>query len=245
MSDVFLLNLSNGQQHPYQITHSKRAKFIRIKLSQQGKLSVTLPSFSKHQLAHEFLQSKLAWIEKNLQKINYQEATLPPKILDLRLLDEYWNVEYKEIDSSISSSINLGLVEHADRNIELLGNNHQLNDSTIIAKLLNNWCRKKAKITFNAMLQELAELHGFHYQRLSIRAQKTRWGSCTYQKNINLNCKLLFMPEAVVRYVMIHELCHTIEMNHSSKFWALVKECDPNYKDHKQQLKILGREIVI
>ena len=95
------------------------------------------------------------------------------------------------------------------------------------------------------MLQELAELHGFHYQRLSIRAQKTRWGSCSHQKNINLNCKLLFMPEEVVKYVMIHELCHTIEMNHSSRFWALVNDCDPSYKKHKQQLKDLSREVVL
>lgn len=246
MPEKFLLNLSNGYQHPYHITHSKRAKYIRIKLTRRGVLSVTLPAFTKSMLAHEFVQSKRNWIEKNLQKISYEDTSVLPESLNLRLLEECWTVEYKNNENL--SLDKLQLVERTDpigQYIEIKGNPSQLNDSIVVNKLIYSWCRKKAKKVFDEMLQEQAELHGFHYQRLSIRAQKTRWGSCSYQKNINLNCKLLFMPEAVVKYVMIHELCHTIEMNHSSNFWALVKECDPNYKDHKQQLRILGREIVI
>ena len=95
------------------------------------------------------------------------------------------------------------------------------------------------------MLEQLAEEHGFHYNGLSIRAQKTRWGSCSSKKNINLNCKLLFMPVEVVNCVMIHELCHTIEMNHSSRFWDLVADCDPNYKENRKSLKLLGKELFL
>jgi len=177
MAEVFHLQLSDGQKYPYKIVLSKRAKYIRIKLTQQGDLSVTIPVLTKIKLGHEFVE--------------------------------------------------------------------QINDQRIINRTLNHWCKQKAKSIFNNKLQQLAELHGFHYQRLSIRAQKTRWGSCSHKKNINLNCKLLFMPEEVVRYVMIHELCHTIEMNHSNRFWALVEECDPMYKTHKKTLKTIGKSIVI
>ncbi len=249
MANVFTLSLSDGQQYHYQVVHSKRAKYIRIKLSQQGDLSVTLPSFTKINLAHEFIRSKRIWIEKNLSKVTVKEANVLPQALDLRLLDESWTVVYTETQEDLasfsSSKMDLKLKEKSEYVIEVQGSVKQVNDSKFVAKKLNQWCRKKSQTIFNTMLQELAELHGFHYQRLSIRAQKTRWGSCSHLKNINLNCKLLFMPEDVVKYVMIHELCHTIEMNHSSRFWALVEECDPQYKNHKIQLKNLGSTVNI
>jgi predicted metal-dependent hydrolase len=94
-------------------------------------------------------------------------------------------------------------------------------------------------------MEALAEEHGFHFNRLSFRSQKTRWGSCSGNKNISLNSKLLFMSEAVVKYVMIHELCHTVEMNHSSRFWSLVEDCDPEYRHHKKQLKEYGKLVLI
>ena len=87
------------------------------------------------------------------------------------------------------------------------------------------------------MLEDLAEKHGFHYKKLSIRSQKTRWGSCSSSKNISLNSKLLLFSRDIVQYVMIHELCHTIQMNHSSSFWKLVEDCDPNFKNNRKELK--------
>ena len=105
MANVFTLNLSDGQQYPYQVVHSKRAKYIRIKLSQQGALSVTLPAFSKVNLAHEFVQSKRSWIEKNLLKVTIKESNVLPETLILRLLDESWTVVYKEIENTKLSSV--------------------------------------------------------------------------------------------------------------------------------------------
>jgi len=136
-------------------------------------------------------------------------------------------------------------VGHQENEIKIKGNKEELKDLSLVTKLLNQWCRKKAAIIFKNMLENLAEIHGFHYHRLTIRAQKTRWGSCSSKKNINLNCKLLFMPKEVVEYVMIHELCHTVEMNHSSAFWALVEDCDPKYHENKHQLRVLGQRIPI
>lgn len=247
MAEVFTLKLSNGLKYPYRVNLSKRAKYIRIKLSRQGDLSVTLPSFTNINLAHEFIRSKKIWIEKNLLKVSVSETEVLPETLHLRLLNEYWKVLYTDISKDLlsieSNATNLTLIEKTGNILELKGNTKQINDSLLVPKILNQWCRMKAKVIFNTMLQELAELHGFHFKRLSIRAQKTRWGSCSSEKNINLNCKLLFMPEEVVKYVMIHELCHTIEMNHSSRFWSLVADCDPAYQNHKKLLKKLSKEI--
>ena len=78
---------------------------------------------------------------------------------------------------------------------------------------------------------------GLNYKRISIRDQKTRWGSCSKQGNLNFNYKLIFLPQYLQDYIIIHELCHLKELNHSKKFWSLVAEFCPNYKKYRKELK--------
>lgn len=82
------------------------------------------------------------------------------------------------------------------------------------------------------------------YGRITIRNQKTRWGSCSGKGNLNFNCLLMLAPERVIDYVVVHELCHLIEMNHSKAFWQQVERVMPDYKDQRQWLKDHGNEIV-
>ncbi len=235
-SEPYSLELSNGF-HPYLIVRSNRAKHIRIKLSDKGALSLVLPSGTAERAGHSFIQSKSAWVEKNLNKLSITEKETIPLSLDLRLLNELWQIEYAD-----QSSNQIRLTEYDDFNLGISGNT---SDIKKLHSVINQWCKKKSSVVFKYMLEQLAEEHGFHYNDLSIRAQKTRWGSCSSKKNINLNCKLLFMPIEVVKYVMIHELCHTLEMNHSSRFWDLVADCDPEYKKHRKRLKELGKTMFL
>jgi len=227
--------LPNGKYYPYKIVDSKRAKYIRIKLTKTGELSVVLPSQDLTSFAHGFVRSKAEWIEKNLDRITITLPDSLPEIIQLRLLNEIWAIEYVTLPVK-----SITLIETLEYVLQIKGN---IEDSQLIKKTINKWCQKKAKSIFTVMLNKFAEEFGFHYNRLSIRSQKTRWGSCSNNKNISLNSKLLLMPEEIASYVMIHELCHTIEMNHSHKFWALVRECDPNYQKHRQELKSLGAKI--
>ena len=73
--------------------------------------------------------------------------------------------------------------------------------------------------------------------RICIRNQKTRWGSCSSKGNLNFNYKLLFIPEHLVDYIIVHELCHLLEMNHSPRFWTLVGRAIPDYKDCRKELR--------
>lgn len=82
--------------------------------------------------------------------------------------------------------------------------------------------RSEAKRIFPSKLQALAEMYGFEYNGLSINKSKTRWGSCSSKKNINLSYFCLFLPEYLIDFVMLHELCHTKEMNHGKNFWLLL-----------------------
>ena len=81
---------------------------------------------------------------------------------------------------------------------------------------------------------------GVTYGRITIREQKTRWGSCSSAGNLNYNWKLVLMPERVMDYVVIHELAHRKEMNHSRNFWKVVEEAMPDYRKYKAWLKENG-----
>ena len=100
--------------------------------------------------------------------------------------------------------------------------------------------RKKAREIITARVSYFAPIVGVGYGRISIRTQRTRWGSCSAQGNLNFNALLALAPEEVVDYVVVHELCHRREMNHSERFWSLVEDVLPEYRGAKGWLKDNG-----
>ena len=93
-------------------------------------------------------------------------------------------------------------------------------------------------------VEKYAQILGVSYGRITIRSQRTRWGSCSSKGNLNFNCLLTQVPEQVMDYVIVHELCHRIEMNHSKRFWMLVEQIMPDYKMHRKWLKDNGNGLI-
>ena len=89
-----------------------------------------------------------------------------------------------------------------------------------------------------------AKRMGLSYGRITLRWQRTRWGSCSAKGNLNFNCLLMLCPEEVRDYVVIHELCHRVELNHSPRFWALVETYCPGYARHRKWLKDNGGSLI-
>ena len=89
-----------------------------------------------------------------------------------------------------------------------------------------------------------AEIMGVTYGRITIRNQKTRWGSCSSKGNLNFNCLLMLMPDKVLDYVVVHELCHLKQMNHSKKFWKEVERYMPDYPNYKKWLNENGGALI-
>lgn len=105
--------------------------------------------------------------------------------------------------------------------------------------------KKQAKAELPSMVEELSKLIGVTYGTVSIRAQKSRWGSCSSKGNLNFNCLLMLLPENLRRYVVVHELCHRIEMNHSAAFWQEVGKYQPTFKEDRKQLHQLGSDLLV
>lgn len=97
--------------------------------------------------------------------------------------------------------------------------------------------KKEALKVFTQRLTELNAYYQFSYKRVSVRNQKTRWGSCSKTGTLSFSYRLLLLSEAVRDYVLVHELCHTREMNHSKKFWELVAQTTPSYKVLRRELQ--------
>lgn len=104
--------------------------------------------------------------------------------------------------------------------------------------------RMQAEEVFLARTAFYAGKMGVSYGRITIRRQKTRWGSCSQSGNLNFNCLLMLAPPGVIDYVVVHELCHRIEMNHSPRFWKLVGEVYPDYNRWKRWLKENGGRLM-
>ena len=100
--------------------------------------------------------------------------------------------------------------------------------------------RKEARRRITERAAYFAEKMGVDYGRIAIKAAKTRWGSCSAQGNLNFHWKLILMPPAILDYVVVHELAHRIEMNHSPRFWTQVERILPDYRERRRWLKENG-----
>lgn len=104
--------------------------------------------------------------------------------------------------------------------------------------------KKEARNHLASLTEYWAEKIGVSYGRISIRGQKTRWGSCSSKGNLNYNYLLILCPDDVIEYVVIHELCHRIYMNHSKRFWEKIEEFCPNYRQARKWLKQNGNSLI-
>ena len=103
---------------------------------------------------------------------------------------------------------------------------------------------QKALTVIPEQVRHFAPMVGVTYGRITIRNQRSRWGSCSGKGNLNFNCLLMLTPDHVIDYVVVHELCHRLEMNHSPAFWAHVERILPDYRTSREWLKEHEKELI-
>jgi predicted metal-dependent hydrolase len=122
---------------------------------------------------------------------------------------------------------------------EVLINPHQGQYTAEVIKRKSSYFANKelARELVHARLGYFAPRYGLLYNRVAIRNQKSRWGSCSSKKNLNFNYRIIFLEPHLVDYIIVHELCHLAEFNHSQKFWSLVAQAIPDWQKMRKELK--------
>ena len=217
------------------LNKSAKAKKMSISVRPFEGIRVTVPVFVSYTRAERFIEEKEAWLRKTLGKIRNAERSFT--IFD-------YNTSFHTTDHSLEIvKITDGnpLVKLQERKILVLcPDNRDIHEKEIqelIRRGIEAAWRKEAKKYLPARLEEMAKLYGFEFRKVTIKNNKSRWGSCSRINNINLNLHLMRLPTHLSDYILLHELVHTIHKNHSKKFWKQLDTLAGNARSLDRELK--------
>ena len=212
------------------IRKNKLARSVKLSVGVDGSLRASIPYYSPEFAVRRLVNGDRDEIRKMLAthnaKNSYQDGDLIGKTHTL-FLRKFSGEEIK-----ISNEGNQILVQIPQ---ELAFENPLVQSE--IRKTVSKILRKQAKAYLPRRIDFLAEKYGFSFEKLRFSHTGTRWGSCSSSGTISLNIALMNLPHHLIDYVIIHELCHTRQMNHSSKFWQEVEKYCPDYKKYVQEIK--------
>lgn len=218
---------------PFTVKKHTRARRVKLKISLQGLELIIPPRFNVKHIP-DILKNNREWIEKKLgktrEKLQFLEQQPLPNEIRLSAINQVWRMTYIPSDNK-----KIKLFSQREQELVLLGD---IQNKKIVKEILNAWVKQQANFYLPLLLKACSEKLQLTYKKISIRSQKTRWGSCTSKKVISLNYKLMFLPAHLVTHVLIHELCHTVFLNHSSAFWRLVASFDSDWKSNARALRL-------
>jgi predicted metal-dependent hydrolase len=217
-------NLQVGSRSvPLLFVHHPRARRYLLRLRRDGIARVTIPRRGTVSAAREFASRNINWLETQLQRLAVQPKTPVPWNLGTKILfrGELVCIEITEN----------GVICFGDQQVKIFDPLADLRP--IIQKHLHNLATKELPLR----VMELATLHDINISRVTVRNQKSRWGSCSRKGTISLNWRLIQAPTLVSDYIILHELAHRRHMNHSNKYWQELARLCPNYLEAERWLK--------
>ncbi len=227
-------------RHPaivdYSVRVSSRARRVRIVVGRDKSVTVIVPYGFDASAIEEILATNSDWLQRARLKMGEQSAREPrpefglPERLVLAAFDEIWELDYGKLEP-YPSRIRL-LSDYPELKL-LCG---ALVQDGGVYHFLRNWLAAHARLPFAQRLIELGEPHGLTPRRVIMRSQKTRWASCSSSGTISLNIRLAFLPPHLVDYVLLHELAHLREMNHSPRFWSILAQISENSRRLDKEL---------
>lgn len=212
------------------IKPNARAKSV-IARRKDGQIVLTVPSY----LSLKQIEQALIALKPKLLQLpppiifqfvegeqEFSTLTFTITIKQSKLSNLYYILKDQILNISIPQDMDLGSVEIQNK----------------IQNIVEIHLKSEAKRVFPMMIEKLANKHGFQFQTISIQKSRTRWGSCSSSQKINLSYWCMLLPQDLIEFVMLHELCHTIEMNHGPHFWNLLdKVSGGNAKSMTERLK--------
>lgn len=216
------------------VRRSANIKYLRIRMAPGRGIWVSVPFGVSRKQTEKFLEENRDWIVQNRKNMEVYEqdtgvglkigAEIQTKMHTLKIVETKQLKPSYKIEQNI---ITLGIPEKVDFNrIE-----------KIVGQFLLEIYAMESRQYLPQRVKMYADRFGFKYGRLSFRDNVSNWGSCSFENNISLNIKLMKLPDEIIDYVILHELCHTIEKNHSVDFWKLVGKVCPDYAVLRSRLR--------
>jgi predicted metal-dependent hydrolase len=212
----------------YTIRRSPRARRIRVKVDPYAGVELVLPQRATKREAQAAIKELRPWIDKRLQEADAAKQRLQPPPGTVPFLGAHLRLRHEPNRT------------RAHRNHDEL-----IVPSTDTTRALERWYRTQARNEIAPRLANATQALGKPHTSLAIRSQRTRWGSCSSTGAMSFNWRLLLAPEPVLDYVVWHEACHLVVMDHSNRFWALVERHVPDYRDHRAWLRRNGAALVL
>jgi predicted metal-dependent hydrolase len=232
----------NRTPFSYQVRVSPRGRNVRLRVTVKHGLEVIVPRSFDTGRVPDLLERKKDWIQVALKKAESHRKFFEPKPawsvpnrINLSAIGAVWHISARETDVPWVAVRVLA----SDR-LLIFG---AINDERACRAALRRWLMRQTRAHLVPRLEVISARTGIRFQRTFIRHQRTRWASCSRHRAISLNGKLLFLSPDLVDYVMVHELCHVSEMNHSKRFWDLVERLHPSYRKQDVRLREMWKHI--
>lgn len=219
----------------YTVQTHPRARYLKLKVLGNGEVVVVKPKYGwilKN--LDQFVNENRDWIEKTRAKLKTKKPISPHNSNELQIFGKTYT---KKVSFSNKQSIGVSIV-----NAEIIINPVTDSNSST-ERSLQQFLKTTAEKYIVPRTHQLAEKMKISFHAITLRNQKTRWGSCSSYGNLNFNWKLVHCPPEVIDYVIVHELAHRQQMNHSSHFWEIVQRFDPEYLKHRGWLKRQGMNL--
>ncbi len=216
---------------PWPVRRSTRARRFSARVFLDGRVEIVAPARATETLLRDFVARHRAWIERRSAEAAgssaARELAFPPPAIDLVAFGESWVLGRGAPEGK-------GRLRQCGPALLELSGAPAGREGT--RGLLLAWLVERSRVHLAATLDELAAAHGYAYERLELRRQRTRWGSCSTRGTISLNVCIAFQRPEVMRYLLLHELAHTHHMNHSRAFWARVEATCPDWRALDREL---------
>ncbi|BDX39366.1 hypothetical protein CYCD_27210 [Tenuifilaceae bacterium CYCD] len=217
---------------PVSYKRNLRAKRISIRIKRTGEVKVTIPNLSSFRVAEEFVLSKSFWISQKIKEIETHKQNIIANGFATRA-----HVITFKSSKSDNIVIKFGTPNVEIEHPETLHIQHASIQDTA-KRAIERAYRTEAQEYLPERISVLAQQKGFKFNKLTIRNSFTRWGSCSAKNNINLSLHLMKLPNELIDYVILHELCHTVQKNHGPKFWELLNlKTDGQAKLYAKEVK--------
>ena len=210
---------------------SQRARRLSVRVYPGGRVEVVVPPGASASTVQRFVGTHRQWIDRRIEDLSTAGSAIddcPPASVHLPAIGRHFTVDYRQANAS--------RVVSDDLDPDLLHVCVPRQDTGAVNKALRDWLVALAHEELGNELRRVASERGFSFSRVQIRRQRTRWGSCSAAGTISLNVCLMFLQPQVVRYLLVHELCHTRHMNHSQRFWSLVRSHEPDFQRLDREL---------